>query len=75
MRNRNQFGVIWKKGGEIMFTFIIIALAGISLYFLLKPPADFQNEQAFRCESIYETELVVTRKPSMPTIRVLGKDF
>ncbi len=64
MRNRNQFGVIWKKGGEIMFTFIIIALAGISLYFLLKPPADFQNVQALRSESISEPELVAAKKQS-----------
>ena len=48
-----------------MFILIVIALAGISLYFLLKPPTDFQNEQALRCESISEHELAVTKKQSM----------
>ncbi|OLN32773.1 hypothetical protein [Desulfosporosinus metallidurans] len=56
-----------------MFILVIIALAGISLYFLLKPPTDFQNEQALRYKSISEPELAVTKKQSMP--RGFGKVF
>ena len=58
-----------------MFIIVIIALAGISLYFLLKPPADFQNEQALSCESISEPELVVTKKLSTPSLRGFAKIF
>ena len=58
-----------------MFIVVIIVLAGISLYFLLKPPADFQNEQALRYESISESELVVTKQQSTSSLRRFGKVF
>lgn len=70
----NTFGALG-KGGEIMFVLVIITLAGISLYFLLKPPANFQNELVLRYESISETELVVRGKQSMPTLSGFGKVY
>jgi hypothetical protein len=67
----NTFEIIW-EGGEIMLILVIISLAGISLYFLLKPPTDFQYEQALRCESISEPELVIIKKQNMPPVRGFG---
>lgn len=58
-----------------MFMVIIFTLAGISLYFLLKPPTDFEYEQASRIKPIAEPELEVTEQRSKPTVRKLGKLF
>ncbi len=49
-----------------MFILVIIALAGFSLYFLLKPPTDYKNGQTLRSESSSEPESAVTKKNSMP---------
>ncbi|MDR3587245.1 MAG: hypothetical protein P4L59_18315 [Desulfosporosinus sp.] len=56
-----------------MFVLIIIALAGLSLYFLLKPPTDFKNEPKSRRESLSEPELAVTKKDSRPTTKGFRK--
>lgn len=58
-----------------MFMVIFFALAGISLYVLLKPPTDFEYEQASRIEPIAEPELEVTKQQSKPTLRKLGKVY
>lgn len=58
-----------------MFMVIIFALAGISLYVLLKPPTDLEYEQASGIEPIVEPELEVTERRSKPTIRKLGKVY
>lgn len=56
-----------------MFILIIITLAGISLYVLLKPSTDFEYEQALRIEPISEPKLEVMEQRSKPTVRELGK--
>ena len=58
-----------------MFMVIFFALAGISIYVLLKPPTDFEYEQASRIEPIVEPESEATVQQSKPTLRKLGKVY
>jgi len=57
-----------------MFMLIIFAFAGISLYFLLKPPAETEYEHATRFEPITGPELE-TEKRIKPIKRNLKKRY
>ena len=58
-----------------MFMVIIFTLAGFSIYVLLKPPTDFEYQQASRIEPIVEPKLEVTEQQSNPTLRKLEKAY
>lgn len=58
-----------------MFVAIFIILAGIALYFLLKPSTAMEYEQALSIKPISELELEVKEQRSKPTVNKLGKAY
>ena len=67
--------IIYDKEVTIMFMVIIIILAGISLYALLKPPTDLEYEQALIIEPITTPQLEITEQRCKPTVRKLDKVY